>query len=184
MSQASSIGTQFQTSNEKTNTLHQFISDIFQRGKYLPLDQLCVVEGEIAWTLYAEINILEFDGGLETASLLALVAALQNVLLPAYEADTEAGEMVPTEADATKLDMTGVPFALGFSLFDDSLVTDLTMEEEVLMDSRVCVVVDSSENIVRVDKIGGRPLSSDRLRSVVHTTKRNLNGVLETLAAA
>jgi exosome complex component RRP43 len=42
------------------------------------LEELGLVEGESAWTLYADIVCLDYDGSVADACLLALVAALKD----------------------------------------------------------------------------------------------------------
>ncbi|XP_063902195.1 exosome complex component RRP43-like [Zophobas morio] len=46
------------------------------------LNQLCIVEKEIVWVLYADITCLDDDGALEDAVMMAFQSALQSVKLP------------------------------------------------------------------------------------------------------
>lgn len=45
---------------------------------------------QLAWCLYCDVICLNYDGNLYDASLIALMAALQNVLLPEVSYDEES----------------------------------------------------------------------------------------------
>ena len=45
---------------------------------------------QFAWCLYCDVVCLNYDGNLYDASLIALMAALQNVLLPEVSYDEES----------------------------------------------------------------------------------------------
>eukprot|EP01134_Creolimax_fragrantissima_P001256 CFRG1256T1 len=184
VSRTSSLSHSFTICNEKANALHALVNETVGRERYLPLEQLCVVEGEIVWSLYVELTVLEYDGSAESACLLALVAALQDVRLPTVEVSEETGLPVPSSSRPISLEMSGVPLALCFSVFDGQLIADLTAEEEEIMDSRICVVIDSLGNIGKIDKTGGVAVSESQLRILLATAKHRVGSVLDMLATA
>jgi exosome complex component RRP43 len=54
-----------------------------------------------------------------------------------------------------KLTLGDIPFSLTCALHKDSILVDPTSEEESIIETYVTVVVDSSDRIVSIQKLGG-----------------------------
>jgi len=54
-----------------------------------------------------------------------------------------------------KLTLGDIPFSLTCALYKDSILVDPTSEEESIIETYVTVVIDSSDRIVSVQKLGG-----------------------------
>ena len=54
-------------------------------GGLVDLDTLCAVEGVAVWSLYCDVCVLQHDGNLLDASLLAMMLALSRVRLPSVQ---------------------------------------------------------------------------------------------------
>ena len=54
-----------------------------------------------------------------------------------------------------KLTLVDIPFSLTCALHKDSVLADPTSEEESIIETSVTVVVDSSDRLVSVQKLGG-----------------------------
>lgn len=112
----------------------------------LDLQALCIVEGRAVWSCHCDLYVLEHDGNLTDAALLAMTRALRDVRLPRVEfakpaADATAlaaaaggeggggaagGELpeglVVREERAVPLALTRPVFPLSFGLLSDHLL--------------------------------------------------------------
>lgn len=116
----------------------------------LPLEQLCISKGKACWSATVDIYILNSDGSVFDAALLATVAALHDVRVPPVEI-MEHGARRQTEEEAstsgsehTKLQFGAVTLGSTCCMYDSHILVDPTSEEEAIATSTVSVVVDSS----------------------------------------
>nr|XP_020634806.1 exosome complex component RRP45B-like [Pogona vitticeps] len=63
---------------EEAQAASQFIADVIENSQIVLKEDLCIVDGKIAWVLYCDIICLDYDGNLLDASLCAFLAALKN----------------------------------------------------------------------------------------------------------
>jgi exosome complex RNA-binding protein Rrp42 (RNase PH superfamily) len=111
----------------------------------LDLQALCIVEGRAVWSCHCDLYVLEHDGNLTDAALLAMTRALRDVRLPRVEfakpgaeaaaltvAGGESGGsaaggelpegLVVREERAVPLALTRPVFPLSFGLLSDHLL--------------------------------------------------------------
>ncbi|KAL1496529.1 hypothetical protein AB1Y20_016482 [Prymnesium parvum] len=76
---------------------HAAVVELLQRtasGGLVELDRLCAVKGSAVWTLYCDVYVLEHDGNITDAAMLAMCAALGDVQLPLVEYDEKLESFV------------------------------------------------------------------------------------------
>lgn len=114
------------------------------------LDLSCLALGEAqAWRLQVTLQILENDGNLNDACLLAAVAALIDTRLPTTRQNLQTGriEIVETtnndEGSLLKYKYIPVPLTLGIYVTDEKtfLLADPAEEEEPLLQGHLTMVV-------------------------------------------
>jgi exosome complex component RRP43 len=81
------------------------------------LSQLCIVPGKFCWVLYADIVCLNYDGSVMDCALAALMAALQDVLLPPVEVSEDGVPKAQGPRDIP-LRINRVILSTTFILFD------------------------------------------------------------------
>ncbi|KAJ8028707.1 Exosome complex component RRP43 [Holothuria leucospilota] len=110
---------------------------------------------KLSWVLHCDMICLDYDGNIVDASLIALLAALKNVLLPAVRIDEDTGRAVTSQEGSIPLKLSCQPVATSFVVFDDTiLLADPTKEEEGLATGAVTVVVNEEGDICSVHKPG------------------------------
>eukprot|EP00798_Chlamydomonas_sp_ICE-L_P024102 gene24102-9677_t len=165
-------------------------------GSPLDLKQLCIAEGKACWAADMNIYILNSDGGVLDASLLAMIAALASSMLPATRASEDgdkffkmaggetagkAGEI----AESRPLSLSCMPLATTCGMYGDHLLTDPTAEEENICTSAVTVVLDETNKLHGMYKAGGNALASAKLMTrCIETTKLRYKQQREMLLAA
>ena len=144
------------------------------------------------WTLYIDILFISLDGNAFDAAWFALLAALNDTLLPKawWDPDREMVLCSDDAAQATRLDLRGggFPTPLSFGVFEGMgeggeeggvgkkgkevwVLVDTDGFEEALCKEQGTVVVVGGEGgggrIVRVEKSGGVGVGMDELRGLV-----------------
>ncbi|KAG1669192.1 hypothetical protein FOA52_001443 [Chlamydomonas sp. UWO 241] len=116
-----------------------------------PLEQLCIAAGKAVWHAQLDIYVLNVDGSLLDAVLLAAVSALTSTPLPKTSVSPEgkvsrssaeqAGEAAPS-TPARVLSLRHTPLALTCTLYKEHVIVDPTADEEGLAGALVTVVID------------------------------------------
>lgn len=129
--------------------LTEELGGLAESGALCDLAQLTHPGGRSVWVAYCDVYVLDADGSLSDVCLLATLAALQALRLPALEPEGAGGAAVPAPHDtpegpaaprALRLEPPLTPLTCG--IFGGALVVDPTAEEEALMDALVCLRVN------------------------------------------
>ncbi len=103
-------------------------------------EKLFIEEGKV-WGVFVDMYILNNDGNLFDAGLLASVAALLSCKVPKYENETVIREAMG------KLPTKNITTSCTFAKFADNLLLDPTANEEALAESRV--TIGNDEEVIR-----------------------------------
>lgn len=159
---------------------------------------LCVESELLVWHLSLTVYIIDNDGNINDAAVLASVAALRNVLLPSVSLMDDDEMDTVADADSTEknggagdgkvsnhsaiavasakrtipLQLDHLPIVVSFALFNDKALIDPTAEEEAVMDSRLTFLLSPSGDVRSVDKPGGKPLSGPLYESCLSQAKQ------------
>lgn len=178
---------------------------------YIDRPSLCVEPGLLVWELRLTVYVIDNDGNMDDAVIMAAVAAIKDVKLPSVslmdvdvnendiDGPTNAREHMEdvnethvvnhsaiaiASADRTNpLQLDGFPLVVSFALFEDKALLDPTAEEEAVMDSRLTFVLHPSGELRAVDKPGGKILSGTLYESCLGQAKLRASILLEKLNA-
>ena len=148
------------------------------------LRELCIRRGGFVWAAHLDVYCLEHDGSVFDAALLAAVAALRDLAIPAASVSrdgraccraADAAPAAPGEADDrlavhphAALSLKRVPLSLTCGTFDGAFLADPTADEEAQLDAAATVAVDERGNVLGFFKPGGEfPLSAEAMRMLV-----------------
>ncbi|KAK3248413.1 hypothetical protein CYMTET_42120 [Cymbomonas tetramitiformis] len=174
---------------EEAQSASQRISEVLTHPAVFDLTQLCIAKGQAAWVAYLDIFCLDADGNIFDAALLAAVAALSDVTLPAVtvledgrvtadtaavaEAQANAKDAMQTGEENAKgtqiltsqrqLSLKCVPIGLTCGLNQGHLIADPCAEESGLLDTTITVILNESGELVSVYKPGGNVGASDAI---------------------
>ncbi len=132
------------------------------------LSSLVIREGEKVWIVWVDLYILDHDGNLFDASMLAAMAALKTASLPDYE-EYETGEIEvlrdksqgPLKVDHTVVTVTTAKIG-------NYIIVDPTLDEEAISDARMVVAVDEQGRIVGLQKTGPHGYTREELERVLN----------------
>jgi len=153
--------------SDQSQVLSQFLNDTIKNSEMINLESLCIAEGRAVWCLFADVICLNYDGSIQDASLIALLAALHNCRLPKLAWNDEKGEVCASDG-MSALTITGNPIASTFAVFQNSqLIADPNDEEEELAASVVTIVTLDDGKICSISKPGGLSIDEAILRQCV-----------------
>ena len=127
------------------------------------LSSLVIRPGERVWILWVDLYILDHDGNLFDASMLAAMAALLDARLPEYE-ELESGEIVVDKSkrgDPLKIDHRVVTVTI--AKVDEYLIVDPTLDEETIADAKIVIAVDEAGRIVGAQKTGSAGMAREEI---------------------
>ena len=152
------------------------IADALRDAKVVDPKRLCVDEGRFAWRARLDVYVLDHDGCVLDAAILAANGALRDCVVPVVSVDErgEASVGEPVERDddddpkpekrkktenakraACAVTAQSAPLSLTTALYRGRLIVDPTAEEEALATTAVTVCLDGDGSVVAVLKPGG-----------------------------
>uniref|UniRef100_M1C6U0 3'-5'-exoribonuclease/RNA binding protein n=1 Tax=Solanum tuberosum TaxID=4113 RepID=M1C6U0_SOLTU len=157
---------------EAASVISKQLSDTILSSGMIDLKELCLVGGKAAWMAYLDIYCLDADGALFDTALLSAVAAFSHLNIPVVSLNDDGRivlvsedtvrlklEKEPVNTEKRKLKLNSLPFSLTCILHKNYILADPTAEEESIMETIVTMVLDSSYQLVSLNKPGGPVLS-------------------------
>ena len=170
--------------DENAIELARVIDRSLREVKAVDLESLVIRVGEKAWNLWVDVYVLDHDGNLFDASMLATMAALATTRIPDYE-ETETGEIVVKREGAYRqLKINCMVTTVTLAKIGDYLVVDPTFEEEVIADYRLVLSFDDKLRIVGAQKTGPGGMKMGELREAIRIGKNVAQIYLKTLDQA
>jgi exosome complex component RRP42 len=130
-----------------------------RESKAIDLEQLCIVPGEKVWTVFVDIFVINHDGNLIDASVLAAIAALLNTKIPALD---EEGNIDRSKREKA-LPMRDIPIAITFRKHKDKMILDTTAIEENVLPGKFTVTTKANGNICAMQLSGGISMTKDEI---------------------
>lgn len=130
---------------------------------------LCVERGKCVWTLYVDIQFLNYDGNALDSAWLALTSALSQLKLPPVQYNSDLTRGVVVDGVPTRVPFGGEnTFACSFIGIDEGkyLIIDPDEDEESLATESVCVVIDQERRLRYLYK-GGIGLGQEDIKRCI-----------------
>lgn len=157
--------------DENAIELARVVDRSLREIKAVVLDKLVLEPGKHVWRLYVDIYVLNHDGNLFDASMLAAMAALLSARLPAA-VKTEDGYRVDRSRFTGLVPINHRVVTVTIAKIAGKLLVDPTYEEEQVADTRLVVAVSEDGRIAGMQKTGMGDLS---YREVLTATSIALN---------
>lgn len=152
--------------DENAIELARVIDRSLREIKAVALDQLVLEPGKHVWRLFVDIYVLNHDGNLFDASMLAAMAALLSARLP-VAVKTEDGYRVDRSRFTRVVPVNRRVVTVTLAKIAGKLVVDPTYEEEQVADTRMVVAVSDDGRIAGIQKTGMGDLEYREVLSAV-----------------
>jgi len=147
---------------EDATELARIVDRGIRESGCIDLEKLCIKEGEKAWQIFVDIQIINHDGNLIDASALAAVAALRVTRVPKLEDDK-----IIRDKTEMKLPLLHTPITVTVGKFSDKFIIDPLKEEEEILDSKISVAVMEDGKICAMQKSGESSLSMEDANEMI-----------------
>jgi exosome complex component RRP42 len=144
------------------------IARVVDRGiresKMINLSDLCIKDGEKVWMVNIDIHVIDYDGNLFDAALLAAVTALKLTVMPA-KAKGIAEKDFPLKIHHTPTSVTAVK--VGKSVFVDPV-----HDEERVAQARLTATVDEHGALRAMQKGLAGSFTVDEVKYIIELSQR------------
>lgn len=137
-------------------------------------DALSLNKGKMVWLVSIQLMCHKYDGGFWDSAVLAIYLALKTVKIPVMEYDEESKKFYMKGDLSIPMPLNYCPVSTTFGLFEGKLFTDLTLEEEVVVDTCITVITDK-ELILTFDKRGPHLVSDEQMKTCIRLAKSRDN---------
>ncbi len=136
------------------------------------LEDLVIIPGKKVWLVFNDIYLLDHDGNIIDAGMLSSMLALNTAKIP---------KIVNIEGDNVIIDKTikekPLPINLNvvtvtIGLLEGSLIVDPSLDEELVLDSKITIGVDEKGRIVGIQKTGMKGMKNKELDDAVELALR------------
>lgn len=149
-----------------------------RKSRAVDVESMCVVAGQHVWAVRCDVTVLDHRGNLTDASLLAAIASLKHLRIPAVSVsgtgEDAAVRVLPVEqADPQPLVFHHTPVAVSLGFFQGSdagpicYAVDPNEREEMVSVSSLTVVLNQHQELCALEKPGGVPVDDSQLLECV-----------------
>jgi len=145
-----------------------------REGNALDMSQLCITAGEEVWVLFIDLQIINSDGNLFDASMLAAMAALDNTRMP----DSD-GNLTEKTLPLVKMPLCATTVKLGHAL-----LVDPTYQEEAVCDSRLTITLDEDGHVRAMQKGLCGSFTIHEIETMIENSSKSVDHLRNTLKNA
>lgn len=162
---------------EIASSIKSLLARAYANCLSMDLESLCVVHGKNCWIVNVDVLILECGGNLMDAVSMAVLAALQNTVVPTLTVtEGDEGEIeinLPDDpSDGRQLDTSGLPLFVTLSKVKDRHIVDATMIEEACCLASVVLSILKDGKCTAVRKQGSGSLDPESIIEMMETGKK------------
>jgi exosome complex component RRP42 len=153
--------------DENAIELARVIDRSLREPKVVALDKLVLEPGKTVWRIFVDLYVLNHDGNLFDASMLASMAALMVTRIPSV-VKTEEGYQVDRSKYVGLLPVNRRVVTVTLARLAGKLIVDPTFEEENLAETRLVIAVTDDGMIGGMQKTGMEGLTEKELEAALN----------------
>jgi len=155
--------------DENAIELARVIDRSLREPKVIALDRLCIIPGKKVWIVWLDIYVMDHDGNLLDASMLAAMAALASARIPrVVSVDPNTGDVkVDRSVKEDKLPINRMVCTVTIAKIGGYLIVDPNLEEEAVTSAKLAISVSEDGLIVGMQKMGMGSFLENEVKSSV-----------------
>jgi len=155
--------------DENAIELARVIDRSLREPRAIALDKLAIIPGKKVWIIYLDIYVLDHDGNLLDASMLAAMSALATTRIPKIvSVNPETGEVVvDKKVREEKLPLNKFVATVTVNKIENYLLVDPVQEEESIASARLAISVSDDGAIVGMQKMGMGFFTEDEVKKAI-----------------
>ncbi len=163
--------------SENAVELSRVVDRGIRESNAIDLKKLCIIEGEKVYSVFVDVDIINYDGNLFDACELAATAALENTKLPKIDGD---GKIIQGEFTG-KLPFNHQPIECTFVKIGGHILLDPNLEEDECFEAAFTIAVTEKDIICAMQKRGSESFTKDELSYMVETGVKEAKKLREKL---
>lgn len=130
------------------------------------LEDLVIVPGKVVWIVFNDLYLLDHDGNIVDAGMLSSILALNLTKIPLMVVENEKILVVREKwVKPLPINLNVVTTTIG--VYEEYLVVDPTLDEELILDSKLIIAVDEKGRIAGLQKTGVKSISRQLFEQAV-----------------
>ncbi|HIP56592.1 MAG TPA: exosome complex protein Rrp42 [Ignisphaera aggregans] len=171
--------------DENAIELARVIDRSLREPRVIDLSKLVIIPGKKVWLVWLDIYVLDHDGNLLDASMLAAMAALATTKIPKYEVNPGTGEVVIDRTTrTTPLPISKFVATVTVNKIGNYLVIDPNQEEESIATARLAISVSEDGTIVGMQKMGMGYFTEDEIVKAIELALQKGPELINTIKAS
>ncbi|ABU81393.1 exosome complex protein Rrp42 [Ignicoccus hospitalis] len=166
--------------DENAIELARVIDRALREPGVIDLKELVLIPGEKVLVVWLDVYVLDHDGNLFDASMLASMAALLDTRYPEYVV-REDGSVEVDEANKRPLPIANKVVSVTLNVLENLFMVDPTLEEEVVADGKIVFAFDERGRLVGLQKSGPAWLDLDKSTTAFNLAYSKYKELLEVL---
>lgn len=154
--------------DENAIEVARVIDRSLREPKAVKLDSLVIEPGKTVWVVFNDIYLIDHQGNIIDASMLASMLALSITQVPGL-IKTENGYKVDYTQRIGPLQINTLVATVTMGIYGDTIIVDPSLEEEAVLESFITIAVDESGRICGIQKRGTKGFSRSTLDKAVDT---------------
>lgn len=146
--------------DERAIALARYVDRSVRESEAIDLESLVIVPGKLAHVVYIDVYVLDYDGNLIDASVLAAVKALETTK---FKRAVREGDRVKFSDEATPLPLRERPVSVTMAVIGNKLLVDPDLIEEQAAETLITFTLIESQEIVAVMKNDRGFISPDQV---------------------
>ncbi|MCC6024901.1 MAG: exosome complex protein Rrp42 [Desulfurococcaceae archaeon] len=153
--------------DENAIEVARIIDRSLREPRAIKLEDLVIEPGKVAWVVYNDIYLIDHDGNIVDASMLASMLALATTKMPRL-VKTETGQyVVDASVRETLLPVNLLVATVTLGVIENTLFVDPSLEEELVADALIVLAVDENGRICGAQKRGEKGVPRKVLESAL-----------------
>ena len=167
--------------DENAIELARVVDRSLREVRAVDLSKLVIKPGEQVYIVWLDIYVLDHDGNLLDASMLAAMTALMNTRLPRAIVDEDTGRAVLDKENTTPLPIEHRVVTVSIGKINGVLLVDPDIDEERVVEAKLAISFDESGRIVGMQKMGMASFTVDEIKSAIRLAKEKAKELHETI---
>ncbi len=165
--------------DERSVELSRVVDRCIRESKMIDLEKLCIIEGSRVWLLFLDLHIIDHDGNLFDAAVLATIAALKNTSIPSVK--IEEDEIILDYDNPKPLPIEDIALMCTFAKIGNEMILDPSLDEEEILTARLSIGMRPDGTICAMQKGGEGSIEKEDILKAINITKEKIPQLMEHL---
>lgn len=166
--------------DENAIEIARVIDRCLREIRAIDLSKLVIIPGEKVYIIWLDIYILDHDGNVLDASMLAGMAALLDARVPKVEIDEKKNVRIIRE-ETIPLPINHKVVTVSIAKIGNKLIVDPNLDEDDIVDAKITIGISDDGRIVGLQKAGSGVFTYNDIKLAIKYAKENSIKLLKVL---